>query len=157
MSNPVRTKDEVLREVRYHERLHFLHCRFYRSIRKCLVIFSLASGSAALTPALQSLPAGVITAAGLVALFAILDAVGNYSEKAVWHNVWRRNASLVLAKSGPLTQEELEAADRELIAEVDEEIEALRVVAWNDVLKTVGREDAMRLETRFQRLMRTLA
>jgi len=51
----------------------------------------------------------------------------------------------------------IEAALDRLKANVDDEIENLRAVCWNDVLESVGREDAMRPEKTLQRLMRAMA
>ena len=157
MSDPPRSKDEVIREVRYQERLHFRHCRLYRRLRGLLTIVSLASGSAAITSALQAVAGGVAAAGFIVALVTIIDAVGGFAEKAAKHNVWRQSASELRARSGPMDLMSIEAALDRLKANVDDEIENLRAVCWNDVLESVGREDAMRPEKTLQRLMRAMA
>lgn len=157
MSHLPRTKDEAIRGVKYQERLHLLHCRFYKNIRAVLTIISLASGSAAITAALQSVPGGVAGAALLVASMTIIDAVGNFSDKAAKHNLWRRTAALLVARSDPMDLAVIDAERNQLIADADDEIESLRAVAWNDVLRSEGMESAMRAEIRMEKIMRVMA
>lgn len=157
MSDPERTRGEALRGAKYDERLHFLHCRFYKKIRTTMVVVGLATGSAAIASAIQAIPFGVAASAVLVAVMSIIDATGNFAEKAAKHNVWRRMANDLIARSASLSMEEIDAERSKLEGEVDDEIESLRAVAWNDVLVTVGMEHGKRPETRIQQLMRVLA
>lgn len=157
MSEP-RTKVEVRRELQYAERMHFRHCRFYKRIRAGLATVSLLAGSAAIVPAIQAIPSGVITAAVVVTVLTIFDVVGNFAEKSVKHGVWRRQAALLIAESEPMDVVQLDAALHRLIAEAgDDELESLRAVCWNDVLDSAGRQDAMRPEKKLEKMMRALA
>lgn len=157
MSDPPRTKTEVLREIRFQERLHFRHCRFYRRLRGVFTIVALAAGSAAVAAALESFPGGVAACAILVALITILDSVGNFAEKAAKHNVWRRASSMLIADSEPMDLATLESAFRRLKADVDDALESLGQVCWNDTLRSAGYEDAVRAERGMQKVMRLLA
>lgn len=157
MANRERTKAEAILNVRYQERLHFLHCRFYHRVRKVFNFITLAAGSAAIAAAIKSVPGGVAASAVVVTLISFFDVLGNFPEKAVRHDVWRRRAAELKAGSAEF---DLVTIDRELArltGDVDDEIEALRAVAFNDVLKSSGYEDGIRDESRMQRFLRVLA
>lgn len=157
MSYPERTKEEALREVKYQERLHALHCRLYKRLRALLTLISLATGSAAIATSLQAMPAGLIVAGWIVALASIIDAVGNFADKAASHRVWRRDAAALLSRSEGMSLASIDSELAALVAEVDDEIESLRAVAWNDVLKSRGLESAMRPETAPERMFRAIS
>lgn len=159
MSQPsrARTKGEAVLDLHYAVRLHFLHCRFYRRIRALLTFVSLGAGSAAFALALQWLPGGVGVMGVVVAACSILDATGNFAEKAMLHKQWREQLLDLLARSAPMDLQAIDAEWRLLKRGMDNEIESLRPVAMNDNLKSFGYESSMRPETRLQRLVRAIA
>lgn len=157
MESDSKTKTEVLREVRYRERLHFRHCRFYKRVRSAFTIINLAAGSAAIAAALQEVPGGVTAAAFGIAFITIIDAVGGFAEKAAKHNVLRRESALLTARSAPMDLATIEAALHQMQADVDDEIELLTKVSWNDVLDSVGYQHAMRPESVAERFIRVVA
>jgi hypothetical protein len=152
-----RSKYEATLDIRYGMRLHFLHSRMYRHFRAGVAIISLLGGSAALVSALQALPHGILFAGIVVAATSCADIVCGWAEKAARHDVLRRRLADLLARAPGLT---LEAIDSELAryeADADDEIESLRLPAYNDNVRSNGHEDWARPEPLATRLIRLVS
>ncbi len=119
--------------------------------------FSLLAGSAAILSVVQAMPHVVAAMGVLVAMLTYIDVLTNLSGKAALHGEWSKRFSGIKARSAALNLAALDAAMDEVLADTDEDIESLRAVAWNDVLRSNGHEDGMRPETRSQRVARAFA
>ncbi len=153
----IRSKYEAILDLRYDMRLHFLHARLYRHLRAGAAILSLLAGSAAIVSVLQTLPGGLLVAGVVVAAASAADILFRWAEKAAHHDVLRRRLAEILSRESELS---LEALDSELAryeVEADDEIESLRVPAYNDNLRSNGREDLVRPESLSARLFRLIA
>lgn len=152
-----RSKSEAILDVRYEIRLHFLHARLYRRLQSAAAILALLAGSASITPLLQGLPHGVLVAGVLVAVFAACDLVFRWSDKAAHHHELRRRLTELLERTPDL---DVAGIDREL-ARIDvddsDEIESLRIPAYNDNLRSNGYEDWVRPMSFMARLIRMIA
>lgn len=156
MSNPPVTKSEAIRKIQYNARIHALHCRFYRRLQKALTFFSLLAGAAALVPVWQSVPGGLALTGAVLACVSAMNTVGGFGAKAIHHELWMKQANDLVARSAGLDIETLDA-QRVAIPVDNVTIEALRGVAWNDVLESNGFENKMRPETLAQRFWRAIA
>jgi hypothetical protein len=157
MTDIERTKSEALLDLRYQIRLHFLHARLFRRFRAFSAILSLGAGSAALISALQGSPRALAALGIIVALVSAADVVLHWSERAATHSIWQRDLSDLLARSTPMTLEDLDSEMTRLIGPIDDEIESLRVPAFNDNVRSNGHEDWVRPESLLQRLISAIA
>jgi hypothetical protein len=152
-----RSKYEAVLDIRYGIRLHFLHARLYRNLRTGAAIVSLLAGSAAIVSVLQAIPHGVLAAGIIVAVASSGDIVFRWAEKAADHDVLRRRLAQLLAGAPELSLEALDSERARCEADEDDEIESLRVLAYNDNLRSNGHEDLVRAEPLSARLIRFLA
>jgi hypothetical protein len=152
-----RTKAEAILDIRYGIRLHFLHARLYRRLRAGAAIASLLAGSAAMVSVLQAVPGGLLAAGICVAVASGADIVFGWAEKAARHNVLRRQLADLLARVSKLSFEDIDSELARYEAEADDEIEALRLPAFNDNVRSNGHEDWVRPEPFSARLMRLVA
>jgi hypothetical protein len=156
MSNDIpRTKAEAVLDVRYQMRLHFLHRRFYNRMRAWVASTSLIAGSAAVVSAFRDVPGALLACGLIVAVAGAADLVFRWAERAAKHDTWRRDLAAFLANDPDLPQ--IEAVLIRHDGTVDDEIEALRLVALNDNARSNGHEDWVRPEGFAERIMRCLA
>lgn len=157
MSNPERTKPEAVNEAEYNIRLHQLQQRLFKRVRRALALSAVIASSAVVVNSFGTVP-WLTTVFGLIAATAgFLDYTGDYAERAACHGMWIRDYANLLRRKADLSLDEIDAELAQLKAEAQVEIESLRVVAWNDTLKSLGFEHAMREESRMQRFMRAVA
>lgn len=157
MSLPSETKAEAVLQLRYNIRCHELHRRLYRRVQLSMSFASIAAGSAALLPVWQQMPGGLLISGIAVAVIGALGALSGLPEAAARRDTACRDLNRVLAGvSAPdVTKEQIDAA---ITASPHEDhIEALRYVAWHDVLRSGGYLDGIKPETRWQRVMRAVA
>jgi hypothetical protein len=153
------TKDQLLAEVRYAQRLCQRTARLYRRASACFTFLSLVAASGAIASLSAQLPVGVTV--GLAITFAVFGAINHAmrpAEKIAANDSDVRKYSALLAKAVPVTDVEIIKA---MIAEARQsdvpEVEPLRDVAYNDVMLEINRPDAL-IPLRFsQRLLGALA
>jgi hypothetical protein len=90
----------------------------------------------------------------VVAVASALDVLNQWAERAAKHDSWRHEMSKVLADSSSLSLADIDAALARHGGEVDDEIESLRVIAFNDVARSNGRDDLLRPLSLASRLCR---
>jgi hypothetical protein len=157
MQDYERTTYEALLDIRYNARLHLRSCRYYANLRWGAAIISLIGGSGALISAIQASHLALFACGMLVAIASAADIVGGWAEKGARHQVWRK-AHLRLAERAPaLSVEEIDAALLRLESEVDDEVEGLRVPAYNDNVRSNGRDDYVMRESLVARVMRAIS
>lgn len=132
----------LLNEIRYAERLCARMARLYRRLQSAGVFFSLLAGSAALSQVGGLLPpVATVTGAVLLAICAaLLFAVRPGDKASGYETEVKRYAQLRTAAAAmdvPALSQALSRARENDGAE----IEALRDVAWNDVMAEIGRPD----------------
>jgi hypothetical protein len=157
MSLPSETKAEAVLQLRYVIRLHQLHRRLYRRVEMGMSFASIVAGSAALLPVWQQMPGGLMLSGIALAIIGAISAVGGLAEAAAQRNVTIRqlNRALERAADAAVSAAEIDAAN--LASESHVDIEALRYIAYNDVLRAGGHTDGMQPETPWQRVMRAVA
>jgi|GEM_PF-4663502 len=152
-----RTSYEAILDVRYNIRLHQLSCRYYARLRWIAAVASLVAGSGALVGALQRMPF-TLTACGIVvAVASAADIVGGWAEKGAKHQMWRVAFSDLLVRAPKMALDEIEESLARLDGTVDDEVEGLRLPAYNDNLRSNGRLDFTKAEPLRSRLMRMIA
>jgi hypothetical protein len=156
MTNPPRTKAEAILSIKYQIRLHALHRRLFKRVQSLLAVVSLLAGAAALIPFWQSIPGGITISAVIVAFVSIVGALGGFAEDSVKHDIWRREAADLLARSAGMDLVAIDAALAYVPGD-DETIESLRAVAFNDVLTSGGFDDGKHTESCSERVFRQIA
>jgi len=135
-------KQQLLAEIRYIVRLCQRHARLYRRIQATGTFFAILGGSAAMTTLSNHLPTwlplagGALLAISGAALLAISPA-----DKAALNEADMKRYQTLRAKA-----ETLDAAAIAILLEEARtgdcpEIDALRNVAYNDVMREINRED----------------
>lgn len=134
--------DQLRGEVRYAIRLCQRTARLYRHIQTAGTFFGILGGSAAMASLSNNLPhwlsiaGGAMLAIAGAALIAIRPA-----DKAAQNEQDVRRYQSLMTKSLDMTPEALEAAIEEARQSDAPEVDALRNVAYNDVVKEINRDD----------------
>lgn len=152
-----RDKDEAIRCARYQLRLHFLHYRLYGRIRRAVAFVSLLFGSAALYGVFKDNASAIGLAGIAVAALSTADLVMGWADRAARHDAWRRRMADLIARSHDLTMEDIDRELAQLEGDVDDELESLRVPAFNDMLRSNGLESAVRPERVVEKFVRLFA
>ena len=153
-----RSVPELLNEIRYAERLCLRTARLYRRLHTVATFMSVLGGSAALAAISPSMPGWVSAVGGavLAAFGAITLAVRPAEKAAANEGDAKRYAQLRTAGRSMDAQALQAALDKAREADTAE-LEPLRDVAWNDVVREIGRGDmAVPLNPR-QRFLAALA
>lgn len=139
-----KSKNQLQAEIRYAIRLCQRQARLYRRIQAFGVFLSVIGGSATFSILSNSLPhalsyvgAGLLAVSG-AALIAIRPA-----DKAVANESDIKRYQDLLAKLNTFDEASLEAAIEEARKSDAPEIDALRNVAYNDVLLEINRADQL--------------
>lgn len=151
-------KTTLLNEIRYAERLCQRTARLYRHLQSTTVFLSVLGGSGVVAAASGGLPAWVPVAGGVVlAVFGALNLAMRPADKAAANeNDARRYAQLRTA-GATMTFEDLQAALSKARESDTAEVEALRDVAYNDLVMEMGRGDASIPLRTHQKLLSALA
>jgi len=157
MIDATRTKYQAVLDVQYSIRFNLISTRYYNRLRILIPGASLLAGMSAATPVLQAIPYGVMTAGVLVALGAIANALSGFTEKAIRHDIQRQSYLELLVRSAPLSVEELDAQSNDIDRRWSNEVERLRVVAYNDNVRSAGWDAEVMPESFGHRFMRMLA
>lgn len=152
------TKEQLQAEVRYAQRLCQRTARLYRRAQTTFTFLSIVAGSAALVSISAKLPAGFVLGSAIAfAVFAAMNIAMRPAERIAQNDADVKKYAALLAKSEGL---EIPAI-RQLIAEARQtdapEVEPLRDVAFNDVMREINREDALIPLSVSQKFFRAIA
>jgi len=137
-------KQAVLNEARYAERLCLRTARLYRRLQTFGIFLSIVAGSATLSSLSSHVPASVpvlgavlfvVFGAAMLAIRPADKATANEADAKRYAKVRTEGTSL----DGPALRAALERARESDVPEV----EALRDVAFNDVVREIGCADAV--------------
>lgn len=138
------TKEQLQAEVRYAQRLCQRTARLYRRVQTTFTFLSIFAGSAALVSISAQLPQ-ILTLSSAIAFaaFAAINIAIRPAERIALNESDVRKYAALLAKS-----EDLDVpAIRKLIAEARQsdapEVEPLRDVAYNDLMREINRDDQL--------------
>lgn len=152
------TKEQLRAEVRYAQRLCQRTARLYRRAQTTFTFLSIVAGSAALVSISAKLPEQFTLGSAIAfAVFAAVNIAIRPAERIAQNESDVKKYAALLAKS-----EDLEMpAIRKLIAEARQtdapEVEPLRDIAFNDVMREINREDALIPLTRSQKFLGAIA
>ena len=148
----------MIHQIRYATRLTQRTARLYRRVQTAGTFLSIVGGSATLSLLSQAFPdwvgmagAVVLTLAG-GALIAIRPA-----DKAAQNEADARRYLALAAKAANLDDAALAAALEEAHQTDCQEVEPLRDIAFNDVVREYGRADAAVPLSRLQNILATVA
>jgi hypothetical protein len=157
MSEP-KDKERLQSEIRYAIRLCERTARFYRKIQAIGTFFTVIGGSAAITTLSPSLPPWVSVAGTILlaisgsALLAIRPA-----EKASSNENDVKRYQAMMTKSHGMDAKELQVVLDEAHQGGAPEIDALRLVAYNDVVLETGRPDCLEKLSLIEKLFQHIA
>lgn len=144
-----KTKEQLMAEIRYAIRLCQRTARFYRRIQSIGTFLGIIGGSAAIAalsdhfPAWLSIAGGTLLSIAGASLIAIRPA-----DKAAPNELDAKRYQALVAKAVNMNVEQLTVALEEARQNDAPEIDALRNVAYNDIMKEINREDqAIKLST----------
>ena len=153
-----KAKTILLGEIRYAERLCLRTARLYRHVQATSVFLSVIGGSAVISSTSGSLPAWVPVAGGAVlAIFGAINLAMRPADKAVANETDAKRYAKLRTSGQSMTAQELQIA-LEAARESDvQEVESLRNVAYNDLVREIGREDEVIPLRIHQKLLSALA
>jgi hypothetical protein len=134
------TRFQLLGEVRYAERLAARTARLYRRVQTLSTFMAIVGGSAALASLVKDLPIALpLTGAAMLSIFGALSISIRPADKAAQNETDARRYSALMTKANDLDDAALrKALDETHQAVSTPEVEPLRVVVYNDVVREVG-------------------
>jgi hypothetical protein len=150
-------KDELEFNLRYAQRLCERTARFYRRIQTFSTFISLVAGSSAVAALSAQRPAAAAWLLAAFALFGCINFAIRPAEKIAANEVDVHKYAVLIAKSDMVDTASLQQMLREAHLTDAPEIEPLRAVAYNDVAREIGEQEAEIKLTPMQKLMRALA
>lgn len=148
----------MLNEIRYAERLCQRTARFYRHVQAAATFLTVLGGSAILTSTMRNVPDEVawIGAAAFTVFGAVMIAM-RPADKAAANEADAKRYAALRVRAAHLDDQQLRGAIDEARPADAPEFEALRDVAYNDVVLEVG-QPAYRLPlTLPQRVLAAIA
>ena len=145
-------------EIRFAQRLCERTARLYRRLHTSTVFFGIVGGSAAVSTLTAWVPPWLPPAGAI--MLALMGAVAlsvRPAERAAQNEADVRKYARLLADAGKLNDADLAAALAEARLTDVAEIEPLRDVAYNDVVREVGRPDLVAPLRPQQQLLAALA
>ena len=149
------TKEELLKEVRYSERLCTRTARLYRHLQTAGTTMSIIGGSAVVVGALQ--PSIAPIGAAVVAVFGAALIAVRPADKAAVNEVESRKYAKLRTEARDMNPEQLETALNKTRESDVAEVEALRFVAYNDLADEIGQPSYKYKLTALQKLVGALA
>lgn len=148
----------LLNEARYAERLCERTARFYRRIQVFGTFATIVGGSATLSALAQGVPPWVsVGGAAAMTVFGALLVAMRPGERVAANEADARRYAKLRTEALAMTAEQLAAALAKAGETDTPEIEALRDVAYNDVVREIGRDDHVVPLSATQRLYAALA
>ena len=153
-----KTVEGLRNDIRYAIRLCERTARFYRHIQTFLTFATILGGSAALSALSSVFPNWVaISGAICMTIFGATSIAIRAPDKATANESDDKKYTALLAKSHGIDAVELSRLLDEARQTDAPEIEALRDVAYNDIVHEIGRPDAAVRFSLSQRIFAALA
>jgi hypothetical protein len=151
-------KQKLLDEARYAERLTQRTARLYRRVGTLFTFLAILGGSGTMAALSSTLPDWVsIGGAALLALTGAAALAIRPLEKALTNEADARKYAVLRTQAVSLDVAQLEAALQKARETDAPEIELLRDVAFNDLLREIGRPDLMEPLSARQKMLETMA
>ncbi len=137
-------RSNLLNEIRYAERLCQRTARLYRRVQSVTTFLSVLGGSAALSAAVSAtMPTWLpVVGACVFAIFGAIAITIRPADKAAQNEQDAKRYAALRAKSHTLEDQALRQALDEARASDVGEIETLRDVAYNDIVREIGKSEA---------------
>lgn len=151
-------KVTLLNEIRYAERLCQRTARMYRRVATFFTFSAVLGGSGTVTALSTAVPPWVgIAGAALLAVTGAAALAIRPLEKAIINEADSRKYAALRTQAVGMDGQQLDAALQKARESDTAEIELLRDVAYNDVVKEIGRSDMVGPLTLRQKLMESMA
>lgn len=151
-----RTHYEATLDVKYGQRLNYLHAKLYAKINAALNFVNLISGTAAFGAFASEKSDIILWIALVISVASILSILINPAIKSAEFADKSRQYARLLANAPELTEPELYKKLLNLQTDTTPIIEAIRVIAYNDNLIENGREDYLTNTNTWQKILKTI-
>jgi hypothetical protein len=153
-----KTRDELIGEIRYAIRLAERTARLYRRVQTFGSFCAIVGGSTALAGISSVFPkAALVWGTFMATVFAAMLLSVRPGDKASQNEVDVKRFQFLMARADKLSDAELAESLEETRVGVAPEIELLRDVAYNDVVRERNREDEVIPLTLPQKILRVFA
>jgi len=154
----IKTKDQVLGEIRYAQRLAQRTARLYRRIQAISTFLAILGGAGVMSAMATNFPAWVsIAGAVLAAVFGAMVIVIRPADKAVPNEMDIKKYDELLTKAQELTAAQILPLLAEARKTDAPEIESLRTIAYNDVMSEINRDDQKIEPNAYQGMLAVIA
>lgn len=137
-----KTKAQLIAEIRYAIRLCQRTARFYRCIQAIGTFIGIIGGSATIVALYDHFPAWLsIASTALLSIAAASLVAIRPADKAAPNELDAKRYQALMAKAVNMDAVQLSLAIEEARQSDAPEIDALRNVAYNDIMKEINRED----------------
>lgn len=152
----IRSHYEATLDVKYGQRLNYLHAKLYAKINAALNFVNLISGTAAFGAFASKTPDIILWIALVISLASILSILIDPAIKSAEFADKSKQYARLLAIAPELTEAELYKKLLNLQADTTPIIEAIRIIAYNDTLIENGREDYLTNPSAWQKILKTI-
>lgn len=154
----MKTIEQLRGDIRYAIRLCERTARLYRRVQSAGTFLSLVGGSAAVSGATGQLPPWVaISGSAMLAVAGAALVAIRPADKAAQNESDVRRYQVLMAKSYGMTFDQLAIALEEAHQGDAPEVEPLRNVAYNDMLREINREDQEITLSVTERMLKAIA
>ena len=154
----IKTKDQVLGEIRYAQRLAQRTARLYRRIQAFSTFLAILGGAGVMSAMSTRFPVWVsISGAVVAAVFGAMVIVIRPADKAAPNELDIRKYDELLARAQGLSEEQILPLLAEARKTDAPEIESLRTIAYNDVMSEMNRDDQKIRPNAYQAMMAAIA
>ena len=154
----MKTKEQLISEIRYAIRLTQRTARLYRRIQTVGIFMSIIGGSAAMASLADGVPVWVTSTGGI--LLAVAGAMlisVRPADKSAQNEADVKRYQALMTRAVTMDANELEQALEEAHNGDAPEVESLRDVAYNDVVMELNRPDVLVHLSPIQRILKSLA
>ena len=152
----MQTKEQLMGEIRYAIRLTQQTARLYRRIQTIGTFLTVVGGSAALA-AFAGNTWVLIAGASIFAVFGAASIAIRPADKAAMNESDVKRYQSLMSKAQTMDVAQLRTAIEEAHIGDAPEIEALRIIAYNDVMDEINRQDQHIPLSRSASLLRAFA
>lgn len=156
--NAAMDKTTLLNEIRYAERLCQRTARLYRHIQAVTVFMTVVGGSGVMSSLSGAVPPWVALAGGVfLAIFGAANLAIRPADKAAANDVDAKRYAQLRTAGQSMSGDDLGQALNKARESDAAEVDALRDIAYNDVVTEYGRPEATVPLTMHQKLLGALA
>ncbi|MDR7192714.1 hypothetical protein [Luteimonas terrae] len=151
------THYQALLDIDYAAHLAELHCRLLRRVDRIIVWLGLAGGTTSLASAFAATPVLAGIGGAVVTVLSLYALAFRPAEAAEAHAADKRKFLALKARASTMSPEKITSALARIQIDAQSTWDCLQLPAYNDVVTSAGRPEAVQKTTRWENFIRAIA